>query len=272
MRNACLASVVVLLSGCTSRSGPGPIHRCPVADWAQYESSCTCDPQSLGVHEGEIIDRGTMVGLIAPPGSFPPGAAVVIHHGGETSETFVRLDGSLMVYVSNGDGYDLRGRQASVHVGGSEYTVTLDAYDEVHLVPAGVDPRFAPDQLAIEDPLGTIAVSARVRGWSGSVIEHFQIGTFGPSSDWFETPPSVGDVVTWSGLGEEGQPLGFVALHASGIASGCYYGGRGGLGVCGCSVERVASGQCRHVVAAPDAGVDAGVIDAGPPGDGGAPF
>lgn len=118
-------------------------------------------------------------------------------------------------------------------------------------------------------------VSARITEWAGSsAIEHFAISATLPHvGEWMTPAPAVGDVVTWTGPGHEGTPIGFVALHASGAASGCYMGGANGR--CGCSIPRRAAGQCRFEVAAsrPDGGVDSGVdastVDVGSLPDGG---
>ena len=167
-------------------------------------------------------------------------------------------------------------------MGSATYIVPLDGRDEIELRAAGVDPRFSSSDIAIEDPVGTIAMSAQVVAlWDATEIEHFAVSTSLPGvREWMARPPAFGDTVTWTGPGMEGTPIGYVALHASGAASGCYAGSLGS-GHCGCSVQRREAGQCRHEIVAtrPDGGVDGGVIDGGEidagtidPFDAGTPF
>jgi hypothetical protein len=228
-----------------------------VYDWENrvYAEPPTCDCEEGSAREEgeyEVVARGTATTIVAPPGSFTPGAHAAVWAGGQRFGTTVMPNGSLYVDVVVED-FDLRGTDALVSVGSHTHVLPLiGGSGGAWLTPLGEDDVFPEGALAVEYPSDTIWIRGRLeRAGRASPVAHAIVATYPPAPfteygarEWVDPPP-YGEVFEAHVPGQELYGIRVVMMHELGTAASCT-GERDGT-PCGCAKPVQEAGQCRYL-------------------------
>jgi hypothetical protein len=251
-----VVAISLLCVACSSPVGRGPLHICEVSiqevgRWENLGDACPCQPPPTATW----VSTGYRYfsGIFAPPGSLPRNTLVVARYDHLTIEGYTSGDGSLEMTLDSD--FDSRGQTVDVQVGTEHFEIVLDRFSEAWPFAPGDDPRFPEGEIAIEEPVGTIAVHARFEPTSTraspitSVVVRSINGFAWPgTSQWLDPTPALNQTFDATIPGEEGNPIGVTALHESGTASAC---GLDWERRCTCSSTRRVLGLCRDQATPP---------------------